>query len=58
MRRRESHNRELKQEISDSFLKTVSAFANYDGGRILFGVADDGTDVGFEDRCEAHQGIL
>lgn len=49
MGRRESHNRELKQEISDSFLKTVSAFANYDGGRILFGVADDGTDVGLED---------
>ena len=35
--------------VSNTFLKTVSAFANYGGGRILFGVADDGTEVGLDD---------
>lgn len=32
--------------MSGSFLKTVSAFANYGGGSILFGVTDDGRTVG------------
>lgn len=32
---------ELKESMADSFLKTVSAFANYTEGRILFGVSDD-----------------
>lgn len=43
---RESKNLEFKEKISDSFLKTVVAFSNYDGGRILFGVNDDGDYVG------------
>lgn len=46
---RESHNCEFKRELSDSFLKTVSAFSNYDGGEIIFGVADDGSIVGLMD---------
>lgn len=37
---------EFKSEFSRSFLKTVSAFANYGGGEILFGVDDDGTQIG------------
>ena len=34
----ESRQRELKREYTDSILKTVSAFANYDGGQIVVGV--------------------
>ena len=43
---RESKGLEFKESVSATFLKTVSAFANYGGGRILFGVADDGAAVG------------
>ncbi len=45
----ETRNLEFKQDITNTFLKTVSAFANYDGGRILFGVADDGKEVGLKE---------
>lgn len=40
---RETRNLEFKEEISNSFLKTVSAFANYGTGEIKFGICDDGT---------------
>lgn len=43
---RETRNLEFKERISDSFLKTVVAFANYDGGEVLFGVDDNGKSVG------------
>lgn len=43
---RETRNLEFKKKISDSFLKTVVAFANYEGGEILFGVDDNGKSVG------------
>ena len=46
---RETRNLEFKERISDSFLKTVVAFANYDGGEILFGVDDDGNFVSLKD---------
>lgn len=46
---RESRNLELKEKISRSFLKTVSAYANYGTGKVLFGVADDGRIVGVDD---------
>ena len=39
---RETKNLEFKETITSTFLKTVSAFSNYDGGTILFGVDDDG----------------
>ncbi len=45
----ETETLEFKSEFSKTFLKTVSAFSNYDGGEILFGVADDGTAVGLQD---------
>ena len=32
-----------------SWLKSVSAFANGDGGYLIFGIADDGTVVGLHD---------
>ena len=46
---KESRQLEFKATISNTFLKTVSAFANYDGGSILFGVNDNGEAVGISD---------
>lgn len=44
---RESRYLEFKETVeTNSFLKTVSAFANFDGGKIIFGIKDDGTTVG------------
>lgn len=40
---RETRTMEFKETITNTFLKTVSAFSNYDGGVILFGVDDEGT---------------
>ncbi len=45
---KETHTLEFKQEITNTFLKTVSAFANYDGGIIMFGVDDDGNKIGIK----------
>ena len=50
---KESRQLEFKSDISNSFLKTVSAFANYDGGQIIFGVADNGEVVGLADPKQA-----
>ena len=46
---KESRQLEYKEKISNKFLKTVSAFANYDGGSVLFGVNDAGEVVGISD---------
>ena len=46
---KENRNLEYKEEITNTFLKTVSAFSNYDGGMILFGVNDSGKAVGLDD---------
>ncbi len=43
---------EFKQDYTNSFLKTVSAFCNYSGGEIYFGVRDDGETVGIENISE------
>ena len=43
---KESRLLEYKEKVSSTYLKTVSAFANYDGGSILFGVNDAGEVVG------------
>ena len=45
----ETETLEFKSEFSKTFLKTVSAFSNYNGGEVLFGVADDGAVVGLHD---------
>ncbi len=45
---REGKKLELKENFTNSFLKTVSAFANYDGGSILFGIDDSGCVTGLE----------
>ncbi len=46
---KENKNLEFKSDLTNSFLKTVSAFANYDGGKIIFGVDDNGENIGIED---------
>lgn len=46
---KESNSLELKREITNSFLKTVSAFANYSGGTVIFGINDKGETIGITD---------
>ena len=46
---RETRILEFKETITNTFLKTVSAFSNYNGGTILFGVDDDGNVKGLSD---------
>ena len=51
---RENKNLEYKENTtSNTFLKTISAYANYGGGKIIFGIADDGTVKGISKPEEA-----
>ena len=50
---RETRILEFKETITITFLKTVSAFSNYNGGTILFGVDDDGNVKGLSDVKQA-----
>ena len=50
---RETRTLEFKETITNTFLKTVSAFSNYDGGTILFGVDDNGNIKGLPDVKQA-----
>lgn len=50
---RETYNLEFKEKISNSFLKTVVAYSNYTGGKILFGVNDNGEEVGIDRPIDA-----
>ena len=45
---KESRELELKATITNTFLKTVSAFSNYNTGKIIFGVDDNGKIIGLE----------
>ena len=45
---KENKSLEFKGQMSDSFLKTVSAYANYGTGIIQFGVNDEGKEIGVE----------
>ncbi len=45
----ESNTLEFKEKVSNTLFKTISAFANYSDGKILIGVADDGSIVGVDD---------
>ena len=46
---RETRILEFKETITNTFLKTVCAFSNYNGGTILFGVDDNGNVKGLPD---------
>lgn len=50
---RETRTLEFKETITNTFLKTVSAFSNYDGGTIYFGIDDDGNIKGLKDIKQA-----
>ena len=45
---KESKELELKSTITNTFLKTVSAFSNYNTGKIIFGVDNSGKIIGLE----------
>ena len=45
---KESKELELKSTIKNTFLKTVSAFSNYNSGKIIFGIDDNGKIIGLE----------
>lgn len=54
MEAKEKYNLEFKAEVAKTFLKTVSAYANYNDGEIIFGVDDNGGVVGVDcakDEC-------
>ena len=50
---RETKYLEFKTEITNTFLKTVSAFANYNGGEIIFGINDEGKAIGMTNPVQA-----
>ena len=50
---RETRTIEFKETITNTFLKTVSAFSNYDGGEIFFGFDDNGNIKGLPDVKQA-----
>ena len=50
---KETKKLEFKSDITNTFLKTVSAFANYEGGQIKFGVADDGEVIGLKNPVQS-----
>ena len=50
---RETRTAEFKEKITNTFLKTVSAFSNYDGGEIFFGIDDNGNVKGVPDVKQA-----
>lgn len=43
---------EFKSTITNTFLKTVSAYSNFGNGEVLFGVNDDGTVCGIENAVQ------
>ena len=59
--RRETANLEFNAKLSDTFLKTVNAFANYGNGTIEFGVDNIGEALGSSPRSrkevEIHTGL-
>nr|WP_294530317.1 ATP-binding protein [uncultured Blautia sp.] len=49
----ETRTIEFKETITNTFLKTVSAFSNYNGGKIFFGIDDKGNVKGLTDVKQA-----
>ena len=54
---KESKTLEFKERVSNTFLKTVSAFSNYNGGTVIFGLDDDGNIKGLDNLTEARLNI-
>ena len=55
-RMKETRTMEFKETVTNTFLKTVSAFSNYNGGMILFGVDDNGVAKGLPDEKQSMSG--
>ena len=55
---KESRSYEVKESITNTFLKTVSAYANYGDGVIEFGIADDGTVVGIHVTLDTYTDVF
>ena len=49
MPQRESTTLEYKEHVTPSYLKTVSAFANFGSGKVVFGVDDERNAIGLDD---------
>ena len=52
MENKEKNNLEFKAVVSKTFLKTVSAYANYNDGTVIFGIEDNGDLIGLESAKE------
>lgn len=39
---KEKYNLEFKEKVTKTFLKTVSAYSNYNDGKITFGIDNEG----------------
>ena len=52
MFKREKYDLEFKEKIVKTFLKTVSAFSNYNDGKIIFGINDEGDPIELETKDE------
>lgn len=53
----ETSTLEFKSSVTKTFLKTVSAYANYGTGCILFGVDDAGEEIGVSDPAAVHLAV-
>ena len=52
---REGKTLEYKENMnSNTFMKTISAYANYGDGEIIFGITDDGRVIGIDDPVSAY----
>ena len=49
---RENRTLEYKADLTKTYLKTVSAYANYGTGKIKFGITDDGKCIGVDNPVE------
>ena len=49
---RENRTLEYKADLTKTYLKTVSAYANYGTGKIMFGISDDGKHIGVDNPVE------
>jgi ATP-dependent DNA helicase RecG len=52
MQSKESQHTEWKESWRDDYLKTLSAFANTDGGKLYVGIRDDGNVCGVNDSAK------
>ena len=50
---KENKTLEWKEQVTNSFLKTVSAFANFGTGKVLFGIRDNGEVCGIVDTAKS-----